>query len=52
MRHDLKWFQETLVNLIWSHFDLMPNKELEVKQKTTEEGQEGEGEEAKAEEEQ
>lgn len=36
MRHDLKWFKDTLRKLIWDHFDLMPNKELEVKTTTHE----------------
>ena len=39
MRHDLTWFKETLVKLIWEHFDLMPNKELEVKTTTNENGE-------------
>ena len=34
MRHDLKWFMETLRNLIWEYFDLTPNKEQEVKTAT------------------
>lgn len=40
MRHDLKWFRETLINLVWEHFELMPNKELEVKATTNEAGEE------------
>ena len=41
MRHDLAWFKDTLKKLIWDHFDLMPNKELEVKTTTNEPGEEG-----------
>jgi len=38
MRHDLKWFKDSLVKLVWDSFDLMPNKELEAKTTTNEEG--------------
>ena len=31
MRHDFAWFKQTLKQLIWDNFDLMPNKELEPK---------------------
>ena len=34
MRHDLDWFDSTVKKLIWDNFDLMPNKELEVKTTT------------------
>ena len=40
MRHDLKWFYETLRKIIWDYFDLMPNKELEVKTTTNDAGEE------------
>lgn len=39
MRHDLQWFKESLVKLIWENFDLMPNKELEVKTTTNDNGE-------------
>ena len=39
MRHDLDWFQDTLRKLIWDTFDLMPNKELEVKTTTNQDGE-------------
>ena len=31
MRHDLTWFKETLIQLIWDNFELKPYKEVEVK---------------------
>lgn len=39
MTHDYSWFIDTLKSLIWEHFDLMPNKELD--QKTTTQDQDG-----------
>ncbi len=39
MRHDLSWFKDTLKKCIWDHFDLMPNKELEVKTTTNDAGE-------------
>lgn len=44
MRHDLKWFKDSLVKLVWDSFDLMPNKELEAKTTTNEEGAPVDGE--------
>ena len=41
MRHDLQWFKETLVKLIWDSFDLMPGKELETKTATAEAAEDG-----------
>lgn len=44
MRHDLKWFKDSLVKLVWDSFDLMPNKELEAKTTTNDNGEPIDGE--------